>query len=154
MTSATTTATALVHVSLDVSDLPASIEFYSKLFAAPPVKRERDYAKFEPTDVPIVLSLIPKLGVQRGPQRVSHMGVRVGDQRSLMALRERLARGGLTAREEQGVACCYAYSDKLWVADPDGNEWELYLRLGDAPKLSPDSGTCCVPAPDGSSSCC
>lgn len=149
-----TTTHALVHVALDVSDLPASIEFYSRLFAAEPAKREFDYAKFEPVDLPIVLSLNPRVGVQRGPQRVSHLGVRVEEAAALEALRERVARAGLTAREEENVACCYAYSDKLWVADPDGNEWELYRRLGDAPVRMPAASACCAPAADGTSSCC
>lgn len=149
-----TRATTLVHVALETGDLPAAIEFYTRLFAAPPVKREFDYAKFEPVDLPIVLSLNPRVGVQRGPQRVSHLGIRVGSAEELAALRERVARGGLAARAEENVACCYAYSDKLWVADPDGNEWELYVRLGDAPARAPSEGTCCVPAADGESSCC
>jgi len=151
-----TRAHPLVHVALDVADLSASIDFYTRLFAAPPVKREVDYAKFEPLDLPLVLSLNPAPARPGGPQRVSHLGVRVADATALAALRERVARGGLAAREEREVACCYAYADKLWVDDPDGNAWELYVRLGDAPVRASSESTCCVPAADAgpSSSCC
>ena len=52
-------------------------------------------------------------------------------------------------REEKEIDCCYAIGDKVWVTDPDGNDWELYRRLGDGKRLAPErekdvhSGTCC-----------
>ena len=27
--------------------------------------------------------------------------------------------------------CCYALQDKVWVRDPDGNEWEVFVVLKD-----------------------
>jgi catechol 2,3-dioxygenase-like lactoylglutathione lyase family enzyme len=149
-----TTSTNLVHVSLDTADLERSIAFYTRLFAAPPVRRETDYAKFEPADVPIVLSLNPAPAAAIGPQRLSHLGVRVADATALGTLRERLARAGLAAREERDAVCCYARADKLWVADPDGNDWELYLRLGDAPVRYPETAACCAPTEDAPVACC
>ena len=38
------------HVHLHVADLPHSIAFYSKLFAAEPARLESDYAKMEDSD--------------------------------------------------------------------------------------------------------
>lgn len=149
-----TNATNLLHVALDVADLERSIDFYTRLFAAPPVRREADYAKFEPADLPLVLSLNPTPTAPSGPQRLSHLGVRVASAEALAALRERVARADLTAREEHGTACCYAIADKLWVADPDGNAWELYQRLGDAPVRYPGAGECCVPTADAAESGC
>jgi hypothetical protein len=40
---------------------------------------------------------------------------------------------------EDGVSCCYAVQDKVWVSDPDGARWEVYTVLGDAPNLAPVS---------------
>ena len=45
------------HASLNVSDLAKSIEFYSALLGADPVKSYPDYAKFEIDVPPLVLSL-------------------------------------------------------------------------------------------------
>lgn len=28
--------------------------------------------------------------------------------------------------------CCYARSDKTWIADPQGVSWETFLTLGDS----------------------
>lgn len=36
------------HTNLPVTDLDATVRFYSQLFGAPPVKEKPDYAKFLP----------------------------------------------------------------------------------------------------------
>lgn len=140
--------TARMHVALDVADLEGSIDFYARLFGLEPAKRRDDYAKFELSDPPLVLSLNPATAAPSGPQRLSHLGVRVSEAAELAALRERLAAAGFSPREEHGTACCYAYADKLWVSDPDGNAWEFYQRLGDAATRYPGAGECCAPAAD------
>jgi catechol 2,3-dioxygenase-like lactoylglutathione lyase family enzyme len=150
--------TARMHVALDVADLDRSTDFYSRLFGLQPAKRFDDYVKFELDEPPLVLSLNPAVAAAEGPQRLSHLGVRVSEAAEFAALRERLAAAGFQPREEHGTACCYAYADKLWVSDPDGNEWELYQRLGDAPVRYPGDGECCAPASgattQAASSCC
>ena len=58
--------------------------------------------------------------------------------------------------DERDTACCYARQDKVWVADPAGNRWEVYTVLGD---LEDDdehaeaepAPACCAPAAGG---CC
>ena len=47
------------HLSLNVADLPRSVAFYRKLFGIEPAKQRPDYAKFEPDNPPLVLSLEP-----------------------------------------------------------------------------------------------
>ena len=32
---------------------------------------------------------------------------------------------------EENTACCYALQDKVWVEDPDGNSWEVFVVKGD-----------------------
>ncbi len=137
--------TTRMHVALDVADLARSIDFYARLFGLEPARRFDDYAKFELEDPPLVLSLNPAAAAPSGAQRLSHLGVRVAGAAELAALRARLAAAGFAPREERGTACCYAYADKLWLSDPDGNEWELYQRLGDAPARYPGDGACCAP---------
>ena len=146
--------TARMHVALAVADLGRSTDFYTRLFDRGPAKREPTYAKFEVVEPPLVLSL--NLTEAAGPVRAApaHFGIRVEQPAELEALRGRLSTGGLAAREEAGVACCYAYSDKLWVTDPDGHSWELYRRLGDAPVHYPGSGGCCTGVEPRASACC
>jgi hypothetical protein len=50
------------------------------------------------------------------------------------AAHERLAAARLEPRAEDGVTCCHAVQDKVWVDGPDGRPWEIYTVLADAPQ--------------------
>ena len=39
--------------------------------------------------------------------------------------------GSQACATEDGVACCYAVQDKVWVDGPDGQRWEVYTVLAD-----------------------
>ena len=58
---------------------------------------------------------------------------------------QRLAATGLSTATEDGVTCCFAVQDKVWVTGPD-NAWEIYTVLADAPA---DAPSC-----DASTGCC
>ena len=133
-----------MHVALNVADLGRSTEFYEALFDRAPEKRRADYAKFRLEDPPLVFSLNPvKPGV--GPDRLSHLGFQVSSKVELAAARTRLAQAGYSLREEHQTTCCYAVQNKFWIADPDGNEWEFYEVLEDAPVHSgPTAEVCCA----------
>jgi hypothetical protein len=45
--------------------------------------------------------------------------------------------------EEEGVECCYAVQDKVWVNDPDGAPWEVYTVLVDSPEFARADAGCC-----------
>lgn len=117
------------HLSLNVKSLPASVEFYRKLFGVEPAKVRSDYAKFELTDPPVVLSLEPSAGPAGGV--LNHMGLRLPSAEALVAMQERLERAGVRSQREEGVECCYARQTKFWVKDPDGTLLELYVLEGD-----------------------
>ena len=51
-----------VQLALNVSDLDAAIEFYSKLFGSPPAKTRPGYANFALADPPLKLVLIEGVG--------------------------------------------------------------------------------------------
>jgi hypothetical protein len=54
---------------------------------------------------------------------------------------------GLVARDEEKTDCCYAVHDKAWVADPDGNSWEVFVVLEDnLPEKAQTASSCCAPA--------
>jgi catechol 2,3-dioxygenase-like lactoylglutathione lyase family enzyme len=112
------------HLSLNVSDLGRAIDFYRILFGTEPAKRRQDYAKFELTDPPLVLSLEPTPRAVGGP--LNHLGFRLPDSAALVAMQERLERAGIRSQREEAVECCYARQTKFWVTDPDNTLWELY----------------------------
>jgi catechol 2,3-dioxygenase-like lactoylglutathione lyase family enzyme len=117
------------HLSLNVADLDRSVEFFRTLFDAEPAKRRPDYAKFEPDEPPLVLSLEPAARPAGGP--LNHLGFRMPDAASLVAMQERLERAGVRTDREDGVECCYARQTKFWARDPDGTLWEVYTFEGD-----------------------
>jgi catechol 2,3-dioxygenase-like lactoylglutathione lyase family enzyme len=129
------TAPVLFHLSLNVDDLARSIDFFSLLFDQAPAKRERDYAKFELADPPLVLSLEPNR-VPRGG-KLNHLGFRLGSAEVLVAMQRRLEMSGISTSREEGVECCYSKQTKFWVADPDGNLWEMYTFEGDVEHRGP-----------------
>lgn len=113
------------HLSLNVSDLGRSVAFYRTLFGMEPAKQRADYAKFEPDDPPLVLSLEPNR--RPGPGTLNHLGIRMPDVSNLLAAKARLERAGLACKWEEGVECCYAKQSKFWLTDPDGTLWEMYV---------------------------
>ena len=117
------------HLSLNVSDLRRSVEFYRVLFGTAPAKLRGDYAKFELDDPPLVLSLEPTARPTGGP--LNHLGFRLADSASLVAMQERLEQAGIRSQREEGVECCYARQTKFWVTDPDRTLWEIYTFEGD-----------------------
>ena len=128
-----TAATEVIkfHASLNVSDLPKSIEFYSALFGTGPVKAYHDYAKFEIDSPPLVLSLKPKRACAGGP--LNHLGLRVVTVEHLRAIQDRLKAVGAKIGQQDDVKCCYALQTKIWVTDPDQTMWEIYVLHDDVP---------------------
>ena len=116
------------HVALSVTDLPTAIEQYRKILGMEPAKVKPDYAKFEITDPPVILSL--NLGGV--PGTVSHLGIRYAGTGEVATELVRTKAQGVAVREQAGTTCCYAKADKFWVRDADGLEWEMYTLLEDA----------------------
>jgi catechol 2,3-dioxygenase-like lactoylglutathione lyase family enzyme len=126
-------ATAVVkfHASLNVSDLPRSVAFYTALLGSGPAKFYADYAKFEIDNPPFVLSLKPKRACAGGP--LNHLGLRLVTADQLDAVRQRLRAVGARMGEQEDVKCCYARQTKIWVTDPDETLWEVYVLHDDVP---------------------
>ena len=117
------------HFSLNVRDLSRSATFYRKFLGVEPSKERSDYAKFEIDNPPIVLSLEPSATQPGGV--LNHLGLRMNDAPSLVAMQARLEAAGLPSQREEGVECCYAKQTKFWMHDPDGVLWEVYTFDGD-----------------------
>jgi catechol 2,3-dioxygenase-like lactoylglutathione lyase family enzyme len=142
------------HLSLDVPDLDRAVAFYSELFGEQPAKRKPGYAKFELADPPVALAL-----QQAGRPALSHLGIRVDSTAEVEAAGARLKRSQLVTLEERDAACCYARQDKVWVADPAGNRWEVYTVLEDIDddhdhSPSHSEAACCTPTTGDTAPCC
>ncbi|ANJ08024.1 VOC family protein [Streptomyces parvulus] len=121
------------QLALRVSDLEASITFYSKLFGAEPVKRREGYANFAITEPPLKLVLIE--GEPGRETRLDHLGVEVESTDQVAAATGRLKDAGLATFEENDTSCCYAVQDKVWVHGPGREPWEVYVVKADAGTL-------------------
>ncbi len=153
-----------VQLALNVSNIDEAVAFYSKLFATEPAKLREGYANFAVANPPLKLVLFEQPG--RGGT-INHLGVEVESPEEVGAAQSRLAREGLATATEQGVACCYARQDKVWVDGPSGEPWEIYTVLEDVEMpggqlrtVDPETDrSCCAVAEGetvaaGSSACC
>ena len=137
-----------VHIHIHVRDLGRSTAFYETLFGQPASKRRPDYANFRLDEPALHLALAHEPG-HESVSTEQHFGVELFDDQVLADWRGRVA--ALAPRIEQQVTCCYAVADKFWVRDPDGNEWEFWVRHEEAEAMhapsDPASEGCCAPMP-------
>ncbi|WP_118856137.1 ArsI/CadI family heavy metal resistance metalloenzyme [Sphingomonas mesophila] len=142
-----------LHVHVGVTDLPSSIRFYSTLFGADPTVTKDDYAKWM-VDDPRVNFAISSGNPHKG---IEHLGIQVDDRAELADVYARLKAADRPVLEEGCTTCCYAKSEKSWIADPDGVLWEAFQTTGsatvygDSPELASLSSSsepvnCCAPA--------
>ncbi|MFC8345845.1 ArsI/CadI family heavy metal resistance metalloenzyme [Streptomyces sp. NPDC057280] len=132
-----------VQLALRVSDLNASIAFYSKLFGTEPAKLRDGYANFAITEPPLKLVLIE--GTADEATRLDHLGVEVESTETVHAATARLSEAGLVTTEENNTTCCYALQDKVWVHGPGQEPWEVYVVKAHADTRAKQSGsTCCT----------
>jgi catechol 2,3-dioxygenase-like lactoylglutathione lyase family enzyme len=127
---------ARLQLALNVSDLNAAVDFYSKLFATEPAKRRPGYANFAVADPPLKLVLFESAEARDDgvTGALNHLGIEVESTDLVHQATQRLADDGLEPRSVESTTCCYALQDKAWVSDPDGAPWEVYTVLADAPE--------------------
>ena len=118
---------ARVQVAINVPDINEAVTFYSRLFGVSPHKERPGYANFEVADPPLKLVLFE----EEGPDRLNHLGVEVDATAAVAAETKRLAASGLATEVEDGVVCCHAEQDKVWVRDPGDIRWEIYTVTDD-----------------------
>jgi catechol-2,3-dioxygenase len=150
-----------LHVHVSVADIPQSVSFYSTLFAAPPTVIKPDYAKWM-LDDPRVNFAISTRSAQKG---LDHFGIQVETQAELRQVYDRLQQADRPVLEQGATTCCYARSEKAWIADPQGLAWETFLTTGESTVYGDDidlgpirvaSAACCTPKPElaASAPCC
>jgi catechol 2,3-dioxygenase-like lactoylglutathione lyase family enzyme len=137
-----------VQLAINVTDLDEAVAFYSKLFDTQPAKRRPGYANFAVASPPLKLVLIESGGAGA---TLNHLGVEVESTDEVVAATRRLSAEGLQTQVEDGVTCCYATQDKVWVSDPDGAKWEVYTVLADSPTFA-QQGSCGCESTQGDTS--
>jgi catechol 2,3-dioxygenase-like lactoylglutathione lyase family enzyme len=131
------------HVSLNVTDIDASVAFYEKVFDVPVTKRRPGYAKF---DLQAPLLNLSMVAARRSGVNASHFGIQVAATEDVSLAAARFERHGLRTRGEEDTSCCYAVQDKVWVEDPDGNMWEVFVVKGESRTMRDGQATaCCTP---------
>jgi len=144
-----------------VSDVDRSAAFYEAFFGVPAHKRRPGYANFDLADPPLKFAL-QQHAPQAGVGSLSHLGLQVAAPEQVQAAKARLEASGLVTFDETDTTCCYARQDKVWVHDPDGNAWEVYVLLDDMideddHQHEADGGACCTAsaqAKAGGPPCC
>ena len=147
-----------LHVHVSVDDLTASTRFYSTLFGATPSVTKPDYVKWMLDDPRVNFAI----STRSGKSGIDHLGIQVERADELAEVYERLKQADRPVLEEGATVCCYAQSEKSWIADPQGLAWETFLTsgestvYGDSIDLGPIRTTqsaCCEPeTPQGG--CC
>lgn len=134
-----------LHVHVSVHDLAQSIRFYCELFGTTPSVHKADYARWM-LEEPRVNFSISQRGAVSG---VQHLGIQVENRAELEEVYARLRRAEAPVLEVGATTCCYAQSEKSWIHDPQGIEWETFLTTGESAVYGTD-----VIAPKATKACC
>jgi catechol 2,3-dioxygenase-like lactoylglutathione lyase family enzyme len=150
-----------LHVHVSVDDLAQSTRFYSTLFAAEPTVVKDDYVKWMLDDPRVNFAISTREGRAAG---ISHLGIQAEDETELAEVYDRLSRAERPIIEANATTCCYAKSDKQWIADPQGVAWETFFTYGESTvygegslgklREATEAAACCEPtccAPEATS---
>jgi len=116
------------HVHVRVSNLQESIAFYNALFNNEATLIKPDYAKWMLED-PRVNFAISTGHTVNG---IEHLGLQVESEEELGEVYAHLENAKGTVFEEGECTCCYSKSQKSWVTDPQGVDWEVFYTHGTA----------------------
>jgi catechol 2,3-dioxygenase-like lactoylglutathione lyase family enzyme len=150
------------HVHVQVSDLNASVRFYSTLFGEPPVVLKHDYAKWMLEDPRVNFAITSGAG----RPAIDHLGFQVESDDELSLVTRRLDAAGQSVVKQDNATCCYARGNKGWINDPSGISWETFHTFGESTVYGDDtvpravaemprsSDACCAPVTLSASACC
>jgi catechol 2,3-dioxygenase-like lactoylglutathione lyase family enzyme len=139
-----------LHLHVSVPDLSQSVQFYETLFGAKPTVVKDDYAKWMLDDPRVNFAI----SARQRAAGVDHVGIQVDSAAELAELAGRLKAAGATTFDEQATTCCYARSDKSWVADPAGVRWETFFTFGEAVTYGENQALTALEEPTKAASAC
>jgi predicted enzyme related to lactoylglutathione lyase len=148
-----------LQLAINVKDLDAAVEFYSKVFGVEVNKRKPGYANFAIDQPPLKLVLFE---APDAVNQLNHLGVEVFDDADVDAAAERISAAGLAPELQEEQTCCFAKQNKAIVYDPDGTMLEWYRLIEDSDSFfaetscsdtnanADETGSCCAQT----GSCC
>lgn len=128
------------QLSVNVEDVEAAVDFYTKLLGVTPAKHRPGYANFVVADPPMKLIVVEDEGE---PGTINHLGIEHDTASQVAVETRRIAAAGLDVELDDPHTCCYATQEKGWTQDADGLPWEIYTVVEDTPNFgaSPRGGT-------------
>jgi hypothetical protein len=116
------------HVHVRVKNLEDSVAFYNALFNTPATILKPDYAKWMLED-PRINFAVSSGHTENG---IEHLGLQTETEEELLEVYQNLQNAKGTVREEGECTCCYSKSQKSWITDPQGVDWEAFYTHGTA----------------------
>ena len=117
------------------------MNFYNALFDAEPTVQKADYAKWLLDDPRVNFSI--SLGGDLPGLR--HLGIQADTEEELKEIYANIDKTNSSVDEEGHTVCCYSQSEKSWVKDPQGVEWEAFHTYGESEvnKIEKTESQCC-----------
>lgn len=117
------------HVHLRVKNLEESIQFYNSLFASEANVVKPDYAKWMLDDPKVNFAISTSDESHTG---IEHLGIQAESSEELQQVYQNMEQAEGKILVEGETTCCYAKSEKSWIADPQGIEWEAFHTHGES----------------------
>ncbi|MUP47512.1 glyoxalase/bleomycin resistance/dioxygenase family protein [Gramella sp. BOM4] len=115
------------HVHIRVKDLQESTNFYTALFGRQPSVKKPDYAKWMLED-PKINFAISNGHAENG---IEHLGIQTESREELQEVYKNFENAIGEIFEEGDCSCCYSKSEKSWITDPQGVDWEAFFTYGE-----------------------
>ncbi|WP_235893370.1 ArsI/CadI family heavy metal resistance metalloenzyme [Litoribacter populi] len=116
------------HVHVRVKNLSESIAFYNALFNTEATVVKPDYTKWMLED-PRINFAISNGHAENG---IEHLGLQVESETELAEVYANMENAKGKVFEEGECTCCYSKTQKSWVTDPQGVDWEVFYTHGTA----------------------
>lgn len=134
-----------LHVNLSVANIEESIDFYNAFFGMEATVVKEDYAKWMVEDPKVNFSI----SLAKDPAKVGieHLGIQAENEQELREIYHNMDQAHAEIREEGHTICCYAASEKSWIKDPQGIEWEAFHTYGESDTYYSEQkdSACCEP---------
>ena len=98
------------------------------MFNTEPSVTKADYAKWMLDDPQINFAI----STGEGQPGIRHLGLQADTAEGLQSIYQNLQNADGAMLEEGDTTCCYAKSEKSWITDPQGVEWEAFYTYGEA----------------------
>jgi catechol 2,3-dioxygenase-like lactoylglutathione lyase family enzyme len=133
-----------LQLALNVHDLDAAVDFYSKMFDTAPAKTRPGYANFAIENPPLKLVLFEDANTPAGAgfEHINHLGVEVEEADQVVAAEARIEAAGIATTGVEDTVCCFAEKTETWMESPEGARWEWYVKTGDTEQLEHSVGCC------------